>query len=292
VTGDPIHARYALRLMPPPFRVLFLADIQMGMYATFSGLSEDGVADYAARGMTVRAVPPAEGHEWEARQYQRAIEAANALQPDLVLFGGDLVDDPNAEDQLDEYLRITSLLDPGIERRWAPGNHDIGADTVIPTDESIARYREVFGDDYYAFDAGPATFLILDTVVIDHPENVAAEWESQRQFVLDRLDGSDGRPIIVAGHHPFFVDHAAEDDTYWNLPRERRDPLLTAFHGAGVRLVLGAHLHKNAHAADGDLEMVTSGPVGYTLGPDPSGMTLVEIDEDGGATHRYLTLEE
>jgi serine/threonine-protein phosphatase CPPED1 len=278
--------------MPSVFKVLFLADIQMGMYATFSGLSDEKVADYAARGMTVSAVPPAEGYEWESRRYERAIEIANTLRPDLVLFGGDLIDDPNAEDQLDEYLRITDLLDPDIERRWAPGNHDIAADTIVPTHDSIARYRAAFGDDHFAFDAGPATFLVLNTVVIDHPENVVDEWERQHEFILDRLDGHDGRPIVVAGHHPFFVDDPAEEDTYWNLPRERREPILSAFHDAGVRLVLGAHLHRNAYATDGDLEMVTTGPVGYTLGPDPSGMMLVEIGEDGPATHEYLSLEE
>lgn len=276
--------------MSSPFRVLFLADIQMGMYATFSGLSDEAVAEYAERGMTVRVVAPAEGHEWESRQYLRAVEMANAMRPDLVLFGGDLIDDPNSEDQLDEYLRITGLLDSAIERRWAPGNHDIGADTIVPTAESIASYRAAFGPDYFAFDAGPVTFLVLDTVVIDHPENVPGEWEEQRQFVLDRLDGG-GRPIVIAGHHPLFVERADEDDTYWNLPLERRRPLLDALHGAGVRLALGAHLHKNAHAFDGDLELVTTGPVGYPLGPDPSGMRLVEIAEDGTSTHRYIPID-
>lgn len=272
------------------FRVLFLADIQMGMYATFSGLSEEAIARYAEAGMTVRAAPPAEGHEWEARQYERAVEMANALRPDLVLFGGDLIDDPNVEDQLDEYLRITDRLDPAIDRRWAPGNHDIGADTVVPNAESIASYRSVFGDDYFAFDAGPATFIVLDTVVIDHPEEVPDEWEAQRQFVLDRLDGTT-RPVVVAGHHPLFVDHPDEDDTYWNLPGERRRILLDAFHRSGVRLALGAHLHRNAHGVDGDLEMVTTGPVGYPLGPDPSGMRLVEIAEDGTAVHQYVPID-
>jgi serine/threonine-protein phosphatase CPPED1 len=277
--------------MPPPFRVLFLADIQMGMYATFSGLTEDDVADYATRGMTVRVAPSVEGHEWEVAQYRRAVEIANGLRPDIVLFGGDLIDDPNAEDQLEAYLRITDELDEDIERRWAPGNHDIADDTVVPTPESIARYRAAFGPDYFTFDAGPATILVINTVVIDHPEHVGDEWEAQRRFILDALDGRpDGRAVIVAGHHPLFVDHAHEEDTYWNLPRERREPLLDAFHGAGVRLMLAAHLHRNAIAFDGDLEMATTGPVGYPLGPDSSGMRLVEIAEDGTAVHRYLPL--
>lgn len=277
--------------MTSPFRVLFLADIQMGMYATFSGLEAEAVAAYAEKGMTVRAVPPVEGHEWEAQRYRRAVEMANHLRPDLVLFGGDLIDDPNSGDQLDEYLAITDLLDADLERRWAPGNHDIAADTVVPTHDSIADYRIVFGDDYFAFEAGPARFLILNTVVIDHPENVPGEWEAQREFILDVCSGGDERPLVVAGHHPFFVEDPDEDDTYWNLPLDRRGPLLSHFKGAGVRLALAAHLHRNALASDGDLEVVVTGPVGYPLGPDPSGMRLVEIASDGTASHRYLPVE-
>lgn len=278
--------------MSRPLRLLFLADIQMGMYATFSGLTDEDVADYAARGMTVRVAPSVEGHEWEVAQYRRAVEIANGLRPDVVLFGGDLIDDPNAEDQLEAYIRVTDELDADIERRWAPGNHDIADDTVVPTPESIARYRAAFGPDHFTFDAGPATVLVVNTVVIDHPEHVGDEWEAQRGFILDALDGRpDDRPVIVAGHHPLFVEHADEEDTYWNLPRERRKLLLDAFHGAGVRLMLAAHLHRNATAFDGDFEMATTGPVGYPLGPDPSGMRLVDIHEDGSAAHRYIPLD-
>jgi serine/threonine-protein phosphatase CPPED1 len=278
--------------MASPFRVLFLADIQMGMYATFSGLDDAAVAGYAERGMIVRSVPPVEGHEWEANQYRRAVALANDLRPDLVLFGGDLIDDPNAEDQIDEYMAITAELDPDLERRWAPGNHDIAADTVVPTAGSIAAYREIFGEDYFVFDAGPARFLILNTVVIDHPENVPDEWEAQRRFIVDVCERADDRPLIVAGHHPFFVDDPAEEDTYWNLPLERRSPLLATLKAAGVRMALAAHLHRNALAFDEDLEMVTTGPVGYPLGPDPSGVRLVEIAADGSASHRYIPLDE
>ena len=277
--------------MTGPFRVLFLADSQLGMYASFSGLSESECDAYAERGMRVDAVPRVEGFEWDADRYRRAVEAANRLRPDLVLFGGDMIDDPNSEDQLDAYLAISRGLDPEIPMRWAPGNHDIAPDTVVPTRDSIAAYRAVYGEDYYAFEAGPARFLVLNTVVIDHPELVPEEWEAQRQFVEDALaDQRQGVPTIVVGHHPLFVSHPDEEDTYWNLPRERRAPLLESMHRAGVSLVLAGHWHRNAIARDGDLEMVVSGPVGYPLGQDPSGFRLIEIGPTG-ISHEYLPLE-
>ena len=112
-------------------RVLFLADSQLGLYASFSGMTESEVARYAELGMHILPSPPTEGHEWDARQYEKAVAAANSLRPDLVLFGGDMIDDPNSEDQLDDFLAITARLDPEIPVRYAPGNHDIATDTVV-----------------------------------------------------------------------------------------------------------------------------------------------------------------
>ena len=270
-------------------RVLFLADSQLGLYASFSGMTEEEVNRYADLGMHILPSPPTEGHEWDARMYEKAVAAANGLRPDLVLFGGDMIDDPNSEEQLDDFLAITARLDPDIPVRYAPGNHDIATDTVVPTAESVAAYRAVYGEDYYSFDMGPATFLVLNTVVIDHPENVPGELEAQMGFVDDALSGI--RAPIVVGHHPFFVRHLHEEDTYWNLPTERRVPLVDKMQGRGVNLAIAGHWHRNSIARAHDLEMVTSGPVGYPLGDDPSGFRVIDITADGAISHRYLPLD-
>jgi len=228
-------------------RAVFLADSQLGMYATFSGMSDDDVAAYAARGMRVRKVPPVTGHEWDAGQYIRAVAAVNALRPDVVLFGGDMIDDPNRGDQLDDFLRLSAAIDRDIPVHWAPGNHDAAPDTVVPTRESLAAYREVFGPDYYTVEVGPVRLVVLNTVVIDHPELVPDEWQAQRDFLEEVLVPGD-RETIVVGHHPLFVDRPDEPDTYWNLPGERRGPLLGQIHRAGVRLVLAGHWHRNGIA--------------------------------------------
>ncbi len=265
--------------------------MQIGMYATFSGLDEAGVAEYAARGLTVRAVPKTEGFEWDARQYRAAIDAANALRPDLVVIGGDMIDDPNSEDQYDEFMRITKLLDADIEMRWVPGNHDVATDTVVPTPESIAVYREAFGPDYYAFDRGPVRFVTLNTSVLDHPEHVGDELEAQFDFLEEELTraAADDATVIIVGHHPLFLERADEPDDYWNLPTEQRTRVLDLVHRFGVPLFLAGHWHRNSLARDGAFEMVTSGPVGYPLGSDPSGIRLVEVG-DGRISHEYRPL--
>ena len=43
-----------------------MADCQLGAYATFSGMTEADVAEYATRDMRVEVVPRVAGFEWDA----------------------------------------------------------------------------------------------------------------------------------------------------------------------------------------------------------------------------------
>src|SRR5262245_41969281 len=133
-----------------PFRFVFMADCQLGCYASFSGMDDDDVARYRLRDMRVVAAPKTDGFEWDARRYEQAIDAAARLRPDFVVMGGDMVDDPGSAEQRAEVFRITQRLD-GIPMHWVPGNHDAADDTKAPTAGSLLRYREVFGPDHYSF---------------------------------------------------------------------------------------------------------------------------------------------
>ncbi|MDJ0499045.1 MAG: metallophosphoesterase [Acidimicrobiia bacterium] len=270
-----------------------MADCQLGAFASFSGMGADDVVRYAAQGMRVHEGPLVEGFEWDADRYAEAIAAANNLRPEFVVMGGDMVDDPASEEQLEALLRITSRLDTSIPMFWVPGNHDIAADTVHPTSHSIDKYREVFGPDYYAFDRGVARFLVLDTVVIDSPDQVPDELEEQMAWFDWEVERAceEQKEVILFGHHPLFLTDAAEPDSYWNLPSERRKHLLDVVHRGRIKIAFAGHWHRNSIARDGDFEMVTSGPVGYPLGEDPSGLRLVSF-EGQAVTHRYAALAD
>ena len=49
------------------------------------------------------------------------------------------------------------------------------------------------------------------------------------------------------------------------------------------------HWNRNSLAYDGDFEMGTSGPVGYRLGDDPSGVRIVDVGPDR-ILHEYVPL--
>lgn len=275
------------------FEFVFLADCQLGAYATFSGMSDDDIAGFVERDMRVAKVPRVEGFAWDADRYREAVAAVNRIAPAFAVMGGDMIDDPASEAQYESLMEITAGLDSDIRMYWVPGNHDVAADTVVPTAASIARYREAFGPDFYAFDHGEVRFIVLNTVVIDHPEASGGALDEQLDFMaweVERLR-RDGRQGIAFGHHPLFVESVDEVDTYWNLPLERRRQVREAFRVGRIRHAFAGHWHRNSIARDGDLEMVTSGPVGYPLGDDPSGLRRVRV-HDGQVTHRYHALTE
>lgn len=278
--------------MASSFRYVFLADTQLGCYATFSGFDQDRIDSYALMGMRVEQVPPVEGMEWDAARYRRAVEMINEIRPAFVLIGGDLIDDPNSDDQTEEFLAITRLVDPDVEVRLVPGNHDIAPDAVVPTTESITRYRDRFGPDYYTFVHDRVLFVVMNTTVIDHPELVASEWDDQRAFLEEELTAAANRDVdhvVLIGHHPLFLRRDDEPDVYWNLPLERRAHVLGLARQAGVELGFAGHWHRNHQATSGGFTQVISGPVGFPLGDDPSGIRTVSVGAEG-ISHRYIPL--
>lgn len=278
--------------MGPGFHYLFLADTQLGCYATFSGFDQDTIDSYAQMGMRVEPTPAVEGMEWDATRYRRAVEMVNAIRPAFVLVGGDLIDDPNSDDQTEEFLAITRRIDPDIEVRLVPGNHDIAPDALVPTLESIERYRDRFGPDYYTFVHSRALFVVMNTTVIDHPELVASEWDDQRVFLEEELAAAARRDVdhvVLVGHHPLFLRRDDEADIYWNLPLERRAHILGLARQARVEFGFAGHWHRNHQATSGGFTQVISGPVGFPLGDDPSGIRSVSIGDDG-ISHRYIPL--
>lgn len=223
----------------------------------------------------------------ETANYEFAIAAANRLKPRFVIVCGDLVNKPDDAAQVAEYQRISGKLDRSIRLYHVAGNHDVGN---VPTPADLAAYRRQFGEDYYSFREGGVYGLVLNSSLIHSPSAAPEEYEKQNVWVrreLARARDSGVRQIIVFMHHPLFLDTGGEPDQYFNIPLERREPLLALFKEYGVRHVFAGHYHRNALGRDGDLHMITTGPVGMPLGKAKSGMRLVRI-EGLALTHEYF----
>jgi hypothetical protein len=103
---------------------------------------------------------------------------------------------------------------------------------------------------------------------------------------LAKAKQSGAKNIVVFQHISFFLKEAAEPEQYFNIPPDVRQRYLKLMHEYGVREVFAGHYHRNEYGKDGDLEMVTTGPVGMPLGGAKSGLRVVTIDAKGVA-HKY-----
>jgi len=265
-----------------PFFFMQLADPQFGMFARWGGASDEEIDVQLFKGHKIHKAPPITGFDDETRLFTEAISEANRLKPAFVVVCGDMVNNPVSEDERAEVLRIAGQLDPNVPIHWVPGNHDAAADFVSATPESLRIYRESFGPDYFAFQHGGASFLVLDSITIENPVPVPGEWEAQLAFVETELADavSRGGPVIAFSHHPAFLKSPDEPDDYWNWPLERREPLLRMLRDANTSAVFSGHWHRNNYSSYGDMQIVASGPVGYPLGEDLSGYRIVKVSAD------------
>jgi 3',5'-cyclic AMP phosphodiesterase CpdA len=228
-----------------------------------------------------------ESFEHETANFEFAIATANRLKPAFVVVTGDLINDPGNAAQSAEYKRIAAKLDPAIHLYSVPGNHDVGNE---PTKESLAKYRERFGPDYYTFRAGDIEGFVLNSNLEKDTHNVpdeAAKMESWLRIELEKAKQAGVKRLIVFQHISFFLEKPDEPDQYFNIPRETRQRYLQLLHDYGVREVYCGHYHRNAEGHDGDLDMVTTGPVGMPLDGAKSGMRIVSI-ANGTVMHRYF----
>jgi DNA repair exonuclease SbcCD nuclease subunit len=222
----------------------------------------------------------------ETANFEFAIATANRLQPAFVVVTGDLINKSGDPAQAAEYQRIAAKLDRRIHLYSVPGNHDVGNE---PTAESLALYRERFGPDYYSFRAGDIAGFVLNSNLEKGAEKVpaeAAKMESWLRAELAKAKQQGAKRLIVFQHISFFLTDPAEPDQYFNIPLETRRRYLKLLHEFGVTEVFAGHYHRNQEGHDGNLEMVTTGPVGMPLEGAKSGIRIVTV-EAGKLTHQY-----
>jgi len=258
--------------MTSPFFFIQLSDPQFGLFE-------------------VRGAAPGDGTFPETALYEKAIAAANRLKPTFVVITGDLVQDPDSAEQHAELTRITGRLDSDIPMYFTTGNCDVGNS---PTPESLSTYREKFGRDSFSFDAGGSHFVAINSSICLDPSDVPGEWESLIEFLRSDLDAHSpsSEHTMVFMHHPLFGESADEpDDGIAIIPRERRKTILDLLRKHKASGVFAGHWHRNAYAADGDMLMVISGPVGFPIADDPSGLRIVKVYDDH-IEHEYFGMDE
>ncbi len=250
-----------------PFFFIQLSDPQLGMFT--------GNKDFVQ----------------ETANFEFAVATVNRLRPAFVVITGDLVNKPGDANQITEFQRIVGKIDAAIPVYNVAGNHDV---ENVPTPATIAFYTNQFGNDRYTFQREGFVGIVLNSSVIHSPQQTTNQLAEQERWLRTELARArDGRAqhIVVFQHHPWYLKTADEPDQYFNIPGERRATYLALFREFGVKHLFSGHYHRNAVARDGDMEAVTTGPVGMPQGGDKSGLRVV-IVRDERIEHRYYHFGE
>lgn len=141
---------------------------------------------------------------------------------DCLLYVGDVVGDDL--DLLDRVLEIGATVN--LPQWLVHGNHDLDLDATDDTHSSDS-WRRLYGPNYYAFEIGQATFIVLDNIVYpcgpedtlrpgrescsdpERPTYNARVTETQMRWLENLLaEVPEDRLIILAHHAPLvsFVD--------------------------------------------------------------------------------------
>tara|TARA_B110000116_G_scaffold251564_1_gene246747 strand:+ start:403 stop:1158 length:756 start_codon:yes stop_codon:yes gene_type:complete len=247
----------------------------------FIQMSDPQLGFYASRH------PETEGIDFEIKNLSKAIEITNKISPDFVITTGDLMQDRLASNHVDIIKKMYSDLN--CKYYFAPGNADL---TNNPEFDDIERYKKRFGLDHQSFYHMNSQFIILNSCVLQDWSKVSGEDSKQIKFLEYQLQNSKKNKSLhkfIFMHHPLFGTNPEEEDGHMVLPKVQRRLILNLLDLYKVSAVFTGHWHANNILNYNNTQLITSGPISFSLGEDPSGIRLIEVDDDK-LTHEYIEL--
>ncbi|MBR6671886.1 MAG: metallophosphoesterase [Alistipes sp.] len=222
----------------------------------------------------------------EVELMKRITEKVNNLQPDFVVFSGDLVNWWDNASMLEGFKKMRGEFDKKIPLYYVPGNHDV--DNHAPA-ENVAAFIDRYGHDRFVHKAKDYTVIGYNSCVIKAATAAEADEYAWIEKVLKRA--RKNKPIILVAHHPMFLSDPNEAERYENIGVELRKKYLALFEQYGVDLVLSGHLHYCAQGQYKDIKFVTAGPAGRPFGQTKSGVEIITI-KNGVAEATYYAVDD
>lgn len=186
-----------------------------------------------------------------------AVEEINALAPDIVLLGGDIVEEGTSKEAMEEVFRLFGSLDSTYGVYYIYGNHDRQLYTGAPayTEAELAQAITANG------------IVILDDRAVDiGPDLVLAGREdagrrTERLSSGQLLEGADrSRFIIVADHQPLEAEENAAQGVDLELSGHTHAGQL--FPIGHINMLRGMRNY-GLSRADGCTVIVSSGVAGW-----------------------------
>jgi serine/threonine-protein phosphatase CPPED1 len=216
------------------------------------------------------------GFAKETELFEKAVDAINRLNPDFVVITGDLVNNLEDKNQINEFKRITAKINPKIPVYYSPGNHNIGQS---PVQQDVDSFVSEYGHDRFSFRHNNILFIGLNSVLIK-ANSPLLEQQQFKWLKKKLMKGKNANHRILFCHYPFFISNPGEAETYSNISPETRIRYLNLFKEYNVDAIFAGHLHNNGFAKSGNMEMVTTSAVGKPLAGVPSGIRIVKVFND------------
>ena len=260
--------------MPPgpkgSVRIAHLCDPQFGFFSGRESMKWRAVEHFG------------KNYTEDLARCEKAIECINALNPDLLLFGGDMVQ--NVPDVEKEWPRILEKV--RVPWMITPGNHDMGNRV---TAENLNRFRRIFGRDYDARDI-KGWRIIAGNSQFWHPTELTTEQAAYEFWVRDELEKSKkyGGRVVLATHIPPFAFDVDEKDSYDNCPANLRTQRLEKYESAGVRFLLTAHQHRLAVRGYKSLTILGTEALCGNFDMRPCGFRILNVNCDFSYSWNFI----
>jgi len=225
------------------------------------------------------------GYEHDTKMFKAAVEKINAMEPDFVVICGDLVN--KADDKsFADFNSIKSGFK--LPCYCASGNHDV---ENTPTAESLKKYREKIGKDYYAFEHKGYTFAVANTQLWKSP--LAGESEKHDAWFKKTLEAAKEKdsPVVLVFHYPLYLKEPDEKEVYFNLPVAKRKEILDLSEANGVVAILGGHTHKFMSLEYKGIQLVNGETTSKNFDKRPMGFRLWKVDQKGVMKHEFVGVE-
>jgi hypothetical protein len=181
---------------------------------------------------------------------------------DCLVYLGDVVGDDL--EVLERLLEVGSAV--GVPQWMALGNHDIDFDASSDAHSSDS-WRRIYGPNYYAFETGQVTFIVLDNIIYpcgeeelrlpgrefcvdsDRPVYNVRVHDTQLQWLENLLQHTPEDRLIVMAHHGPMLSFYASGSF------QHQDDATAQIHAlvAGREaLSLSGHLHTLENIAPGE----------------------------------------
>ena len=185
--------------------------------------------------------------------FKKVIDTANALNPDFIMTGGDLVFDVlRGQERSDSLFQSYKKAIKGFKSPVynCIGNHGLYGiyeeSKISPEhpDYKYGMFERHLGKSYYSFNHKGWHFIVLNSIEEQNKRFIGKVNEEQLEWLRADLENTDVKtPISVTLHIPLI---SAFNQRYPNNPTEmvrNADEVLKMFEGHNLRLVLQGHLH-------------------------------------------------